>query len=244
MNNFDERQNWYRESAVRPCQQESWQWKVHSQIFEADCRISKISPLSAGCTSPDGMFNSLRAGGGGGEEREEDRYRCDNRIESLHKSLPTVRPLALLSCLHCLPDCSERGQNRLSILIESRAGLDGRFCSMAVSFYTGARGSFGLFFFWFFLSSSFFFFCPSITQIYSWFVSIAKSQVKSFNYNLVRWLVSLCSRFNESGREDLTEFTIRRCNPTIMLLWIIIMRWSEYFLVWRVFNRDGFCIPM
>lgn len=67
VNNFDERQNWYRESAVRPCQQESWQWKVHSQIFEADCRISKISPLSAGCTSPDGMFNSLRAGGGRGK---------------------------------------------------------------------------------------------------------------------------------------------------------------------------------
>lgn len=79
------------------------------------------------------------------------------------------------------------------------------------------------FFFWFFLSSSFFSF---VLRLHKFIADSCLSRSHKLSLLIITSFVGsfLYVRFNETGREDLTEFTIRRCNPTIMLLWIIIMR--------------------
>lgn len=79
--------------------------------------------------------------------------------------------------------------------------------------------------------SAFFFFFPPlffsfVLRLHKFIADSCLSRSHKLSLLIITSFVGsfLYVRFNESGREDLTEFTIRRCNPTITLLWIIIMR--------------------
>ena len=142
---------------------------------------------------------------GRGKEGRGDRYnRCDNRIESLHKSLPTVRPLALLS-VFALPSWlfRERPKSPLdSHWVEGGARwsllFDGRFVLHRRAWFV--RPFFFLVFFLFFFSLSLSLFCPSITQIYSWFHRIYLSRSHKLSLLIIISFVG-SSTFNLMNRD-------------------------------------------